>query len=196
MIPKIILENALILVAEGFWLSSNYSQLRKLSRTRDPRGLFPPTVALNAAGNIAWAAYFALLHLVVPLITNLTMLTITVGILGYLLTDKRLFVKALVSILIIGPIVTFLIIRLPDFSGWTGMIFNMIAATPWLLHVIKTKRTAGLSEVGFYFAFGAMLCTFTYAILISSLPLLMGCVQGLGYTGIIVFYYYRYRQVK
>jgi len=195
VLTKTIFENILIISAEAFWIFSNYSQLKKLIITRNTRGLYAPTQVLNGAGNIAWAFYFGIQKLWVPLSTNIIMLLLTTITLGYLLGNKKHFIKGLISIAIIGPITALLIIKYPDFSGWTGMIFNTIASTPWLIHVIKTKKTSGLSEKSIYFAIGAIICTFTYAILISSVPLIAGCIQGFIYTVIIAIYYYNYRNI-
>lgn len=193
MLTKTIIENILIIAAEAFWIFSNFSQLRKLIKTRNPRGLYAPTQVLNAAGNIAWASYFASKRLWVPLSTNLIMLVLTTITIGYLLKDKKQLAKGLVSIAVIGPIAALVIIKYPDFSGWTGMIFNTIASTPWLFHVVTTKRTSGISGRSLYFALGANLCTLTYAILIGSAPLIVGCVQGLTYLMVIAYHYYCYR---
>ena len=106
MITKTLIENSLIIVAEAFWIFSNFSQLHKLAKTRNPRGLFAPTLVLNAAGNIAWASYFASEMLSVPLSTNLIMLVLTIITIGYILSDKKMFLKGVISILIIGPIVS------------------------------------------------------------------------------------------
>jgi uncharacterized protein with PQ loop repeat len=195
VITKTILENVLIIVAEAFWLSSNYSQLRKLFKTRNTKGLYAPTQALNAAGNIAWATYFASRNLWVPFSTNLAMIVLTTITLARLLGNKKQFAKGLISIVILGPLTAYLIIKYPNTSGWLGVIYNTVASTPWLIHVVKTKRTSGLSEKSLYFALGAMLCTLTYALLISSIPLIAGCVQGLLYLVVVARFYYRYRHI-
>jgi uncharacterized protein with PQ loop repeat len=193
MITKILIENTLIILAEAFWLSSAYSQLRKLARTRNPKGLFAPTLALNAAGNIGWMTYFASRHLWVPLVTNFGSFVLTVCILGYLLVDRKQFLKAFTSVLCVGFFAAVALITLSNYAGWVAVVFNMLAATPWLFHIVTTKRTSGLSERGLYFALGALACTLVYGIMIGSVPLIAGCLQGFTYTIIIALYYYRYR---
>jgi uncharacterized protein with PQ loop repeat len=193
MIEKVIIENALIISGELFFVFSSYSQLRKLIKTRNPRGLFAPNVALNASGNIAWIMYFISQGLWVPIITNIIMLILTVIILGLLLSKKNQFTKGLLSIAIFGPLTATIIIGFPDFSGWTGMIYNTIAATPWLINIVTTKRVSGLSERSLFLSTGAMLCVLTYGIMTNTFPLIAGCVQGLSYMVIVTYHYYSYR---
>jgi uncharacterized protein with PQ loop repeat len=193
MVEQILIENALIIAGEAFFLSSSYSQLRKLIKTRNTKGLYAPTAALNASGNVAWMTYFTSQRLWIPLSTNFAMFVLTMITMGYLLANKKQFLKALISILILGPITAFLIIVYPNFSGWTGMIFNTIASTPWLIHVIRTKKVSGLSERSLYLSTGAMSCVLAYGILVKSAPLIAGCVQGLVYMLIVASYYYFYR---
>jgi uncharacterized protein with PQ loop repeat len=193
MIEKVIIENVLIIAGEAFFVFSSYSQLRKLIRTHNPRGLFAPTTTLNAAGNVAWIMYFISQNLWVPVFTNVIMLILTVSILALLLSNKKQFTKGLVSIVILGPLTSFIIVRFPDFSGWTGMIYNTIAATPWLVHVVTTKRVSGLSERSLFLSTGAMTCVLIYGIMTNATPLIAGCVQGLSYMLIVAFHYYYYR---
>jgi uncharacterized protein with PQ loop repeat len=193
MIEKIVIENLLIIVGESFFVFSSFSQLRKLITTRNPRGLFAPTTALNAAGNIAWIMYFISQNLWVPIITNAVMFVLTVSVLGLLLSNKKQFAKGLISIAVLGPLTALIIIKFPDFSGWTGMIFNTIASTPWLIHVVTTKRVSGLSERSIYLSTGAMLCVLAYGSMMGAVPLIAGCIQGLLYMVIIASHYYYYR---
>ena len=194
MLTKTIIENILIIFAEAFWIISSFAQLKKLIKTRNTKGLYAPTVVLNGAGNIAWVSYFAIQQLWVPFSTNIVSFGLTAITLAYLLTNKKHFVKAIISIAIIGPLTAILIIRYPDFSGWTAMIFNTVASTPWLIHVIKTKRTSGISEGSLYFVLSAIVCTYIYAIMTSAVPLIAGCIQNFSYLMVITWYYYKYRK--
>jgi len=194
MLTKTIIENILIIVAEAFWVSSCWTQLRRLVKTHNPKGLSAPSQTLNAAGNIAWATYFFSRGLFVPVITNLTMMLITLGTLFYILGNKKQFVKGIVAIAIVGPITSYILIVHPSVAGWLGVAYNLIAATPWVLHVVITKKVSGISERSFYFSLSAMLCTLTYALLIVSIPLIVGCLLGLAYTSVIMGYYYKYRK--
>ena len=96
----------------------------------------------------------------------------------------------------VTPFSNALIINYPDFSGWTAMIFNTVASTPWLIHIIKTKKTSGISEGSLYFVISAIVCTFIYAIMIWSVPLIAGCIQNFIYWVIITRYYYKYRGIN
>lgn len=73
------------------------------------------------------------------------------------------------------------------------MLYNWIAATPWLARIVRKKKVSGLSEKALYCAVGAMLCTLAYGLLIHATPLVAGCLQGLVYSAVIVRYYYTYR---
>jgi len=188
-----IVENTLIIVAEGFWILSNSSQLKRLVKTRNRKGLSAPNQTLNGAGNIAWATYFASRRLYVPMVTNLTMLVITATTLAYTLGNKKQFIRGLIAIAIVGPLTSYIIIVFPGVSGWVGVIYNAIASTPWLVHVIRTKKTSGISERSLFFSLGAIICTFTYALLITSAPLVVGCIVGLTTISVAMRYYYRYR---
>ncbi|OGL30445.1 hypothetical protein A3F37_01040 [Candidatus Saccharibacteria bacterium RIFCSPHIGHO2_12_FULL_41_12] len=185
--------NVLIVIGEGFWVLSATSQLRRLVKTHNTRGLSAPSQTLNAAGNVAWCAYFALQHLWYPFVTNVIVLALTMSILGFTLSNKKQFAKGIIAIAVVGPLTSYMLLRHPASSGWVGMIFNWIAATPWLMKVITKKKVSGISEKGLMFALGAMLCTLAYGILIHSWPLIAGCIQGLIYTAIIMQFYYRYR---
>jgi uncharacterized protein with PQ loop repeat len=193
MLTQTVIENVLILLAESFWVFSTFSQLVKLARTKDPKGLFAPTLVLNIAGNFAWITYFSSLGKIVPIFSNVIMATLLVITISYLLTNRKQLIKAIFSIVIIAPLVALLIIRYPSFSGWTGMIFNTISATPWLYHIITTKKTSGLSEKSLYFSLSAITCNLIYAIMIGSAPVLVSGLRGALYTLIIISYYYRYR---
>ena len=193
MITKTIIENILIIAGESFWILAVLSQLLRLIKTGDRKGLSAPSQTLNAAGSIAWIAYFTSIHLFVPATTNFINGVITVMTLGYTLKDKRQFTKGLLAIATIGPLTSYLLIAYPSQSGWVGVIYNAIASTPWVVHVVRTKKTSGISERGFFFALGAMLCTLVYGVLVDSIPLITGCILGMTSSAIVMTYYYRYR---
>jgi hypothetical protein len=189
-----LLVNALIVVGESFWILSATAQLRRLIKTGNTRGLSAPGQTLNAAGNIGWSTYFALNHLWFPFVTNIVVLAITIALLGYTLSHRRQFVRGLVSIAIVGPLTSFALIRFPSESGWFGMAYNWAAATPELALVTLKRKVSGISDKGLYFAVGAMLFVLAYGLLIHSVPLVAGCIQGLIYAAIVITYYYRYRK--
>ena len=193
MISKTIIENLLIIAAESFWILSCFTQLLRLVKTRDRKGLSAPTQTLNAAGSVAWIAYFTSRQLIVPASTNLINFTITVMTLAYTLSDRKQFARGLLAIATIGPLTSYLLITYPSQSGWVGVVCNVIASTPQLVHVIRTKKTSGISESSLFFAVAALLATFVYGLLVHSIPLMAGCVFGMSSTIIIIAYYYRYR---
>ncbi len=190
---QFIIETALIISAELFFISANLSQLIKLVRTRDRKGLSAINQTLNAAGNIAWATYFFSRQLFVPFTTNLTMLVITAIVLGFTLGNKTQLVRGIAAIAIIGPLTGSLIIYYPGISGWIGVVYNFIAILPWIVRIIKTKQTSGISARSLYLAIGAILCTLMYGILTNSIPLIVGTLIGLGLNLIVLRYYYTYR---
>ena len=191
--PALIV-NALIVIGEGFWVFSAAYQLKRLIATRNTRGLSAPSQTLNAAGNIAWCTYFALNHLWYPFVTNIFVITLTIFILGYTLSNRKQFYKGLATIIIVGPLTSYALLHFPAQSGWFGMLYNWIAATPQLIRIVRRKKVSGLSERGLYFALGAMLFTLSYALIINSRPLIAGCAIGLVYSYIVFTYYYRYRR--
>ena len=184
--------NIFIVLGESFWIFSAYAQLRKLRKTRDTKGLSAITITLNAAGNIAWCRYFGLYHLWFPFIANVMVLTLSIGILAYILSDRTKLFGRTAVIIVIGMLTSYILVTSTEQSGWLGVIFNWVAATPWLVKVVTTKRVTGISGKSLFFAALAMLLTLTYALFIHSLPLIAGCLQGLLYISIISGYYYRY----
>jgi uncharacterized protein with PQ loop repeat len=190
------LENVLIIAGEGFFILSNFSQLRKLIITRDVRGLSAPNQTLNGAGNIAWMTYFGLRSLWTPVFTNLINLILTALTLRYILGNKKNLIKGLAAILIIGPLTGFLLIIFPKVSGWVGVTYNAIAGLPWLIRVITTKKASGISEKSLFFTIGAIFCTFIYALLTNSGPQQVGCIVSIISIAIVMIYYYRYRLAR
>lgn len=188
--------NILIIVGESAWVIGDTFQLRKLIKTHDTRGLSALTQTLNTAGTVGWATYFALNHLWFPFVTNILFFMVGTAILGYILFDKKKFLKGLAAILIIGPITSYVLFHMPEAAGWLGMSYNWIAATPRLVKVVRIKKVSGIAEKTFYFDICAIVCTLTYAAIIHSEPLIAGCVQGLVYTAIVMRYYYHYRNIK
>lgn len=189
-----LLVNVLIVVGESSWIFGAEAQLRKLKRTHNARGLSALTQTLNTAGNIGWCTYFALNHLWFPFFTNIIFFILGVAILGYILLDREKFIKGLLAILIIGPITSYVLLRAPSDSGWLGVMYNWIAATPWLIKIIYTKKVSGISEKSLYYGICAMSCTLAYGLIIHSQPLVVGCLRGFIYTAVIMLYYYRYRR--
>lgn len=196
MLTQTIIENLLIISAEAFWLLSNYSQLAKLVHTRNPKGLYAPTLTLYAAGNIGWMVYFASENLWVPFVTNFAMFIITGLTISYLVTNKSKRQKAILSVALVAPLAAWLIVAYPASAGWFAVIFNTIAAAPWVYHVVTSKRTSGISEKSLYFVYGALLCTLTYAAMIVSTPLIVSCLKGLTFNVIVTTYYYMYRKAN
>jgi uncharacterized protein with PQ loop repeat len=194
IVQPTLIENALIVVGEGAWVLSAAAQLRRLVKTHNTRGLSAPSQTLNAAGNIGWCTYFALNHLWFPFVTNIMVITLTIAILGFTLANRKQFVRGLLTIAIVGPLTSFVLFHFPAQSGWLGMSYNWLAATPQLVRIVRKRKVSGLSERGLYFAVGAMLFTLTYALLIHSSPLVVGCVQGLVYAAVIIIFYYRHRE--
>lgn len=186
--------NLLIIVGEGFWVLSAAAQLRRLVRTRNTRGLSAPSQTLNAAGNIAWCTYFALNHLWYPFVTNVMVISLTIVILGYTLSNRKQFFRGLTTIVIVGPLTSYGLLHFPAEAGWFGMAYNWMASTPQLVRIVGRKKVSGLSQRSLFFATGAMLFVLSYALIIHSLPLITGCLIGLTYEGIIFRYYYRYRK--
>ncbi|HEY4964524.1 MAG TPA: PQ-loop domain-containing transporter [Candidatus Saccharimonadales bacterium] len=194
MLTKIIIENTLIILGEGFWLLSNASQLHKLFKTRNAKGLSAVSQTLNAAGNAAWITYFASHKLWVPVLTNLSMMILTTIVLGYTLGNRKQFIRGIITIVILAPITSYVIIKYPLASGWLAVIYNTIAASPQLIKIVVNKRVSGISEKSFFFSLGAMLCTLIYAVMIGSLPLICGVSIGFIFLIIVMSYYYRYRK--
>jgi len=188
------LENLLIVVGEGAWVVSGAAQLKRLVQTRNTRGLSAPTQTLNGAGNIAWCTYFALNHLWYPFVTNIMVLIITVGLLGFTLSNRKQFTRGLLTIIIVGPLTSYALLRFPAESGWLGMAYNWMASTPWLIKVVRHKKVSGISERSLYFSVGALLCTSLYGLLIHIGPLIVGGGIGLIYAFVIMTHYYRYRR--
>lgn len=191
-----LLVNILIVLGEGFWVFNISAQLLKTYRTRNTRGLSAITQMLNAAGNVAWATYFFINHLWFPFSTNVMMFFLGTAELGYLLSNRKQFVKSLCTLVIVAPLTSYLLVRNPAAGGWIGMVYNWVASTPWLYRVVKYKKVSGISEQGIYFAFGAMSCVLTYGIIVHSWPLIAVITQSLVYELIICRYYYRYRNHK
>jgi uncharacterized protein with PQ loop repeat len=192
MHPSLI-DNALIVVGEGFWVFSGTAQLRKLVRTSNAKGLSAPSQTLNAAGNVGWCTYFGLNHLWYPFITNIILFFVTIVILGYTLSNRKQFIRGLITIVIVGPLTSYALIRYTVESGWLAMAYNEIASMPQLVKVVYRKRVSGISERGLFFATGAMILTLTYAFLIHSRPLMTGCALGLINVVVLFIYYYRHR---
>ena len=188
-----MIENLLILIGESFWVASTYSQLSKLVRTKNKRGLSAVNMTLNTTANAAWVVYFASNHLWVGFISNALMFVMTGAMVSILLSSKKQRYAGLLSIITLGPLTAWLIIVYPGLAGWIGVTYNVIASTPWIVHVVRTKKTSGISERALFMAFGAMISTITYGILIKSGPLIVGCLIGLTFELIIMRYYYRYR---
>jgi len=188
------LENLLIIVGEGAWVFSGAAQLRHLVKTRNTKGLSAPSQTLNGAGNVAWCTYFAQNHLWYPFATNVMVLCLNVVLLGYTLSNRKQFVRGLITIAIVGPLTSYGLLRFPLESGWLGMTYNWVASTPWLVRVVRRKKVSGISERSLYFSTGALLCTMSYGLLIHLPPLIAGGVIGLVYDGVIMTHYYRYRR--
>lgn len=187
-------ENLLIVIGEGAWVLSAAAQLRQLMRTRNTRGLHAVTQTLNTAGNVGWCTYFALNHLWYPFVTNVMVLGLGVGIIGFILVDRKQFARGLLAIAVIGPITGYALVRNPALGGWVGMAYNWLAGTPQLVRITRRKKVSGLSERSLFFATSAMLCVLAYGLLIHALPLIAGSIQGLTYMTITMRYYYRYRR--
>jgi hypothetical protein len=193
IVQPTLVENLLIVIGESSWLLAASAQLRRLAKTRNIKGLSAPGMTLNAAGNIGWCTYFGLNHLWFPFVTNIIVLALTIGILGFLLSNRKQFLKGLVTIAIVGPLTSYMLLKFPASGGWIGMSYNWLAATPELVLVVSRKKVSGISERSLFFSTGAMLFTLTYASLIHSPPLVAGCVQGLIYMTVVMTYYYRHR---
>ncbi|HUY85236.1 MAG TPA: PQ-loop domain-containing transporter [Candidatus Dormibacteraeota bacterium] len=189
-----LLVNVLIVVGEGFWVFSTATQLIQLYRTRNTRGLSPPSQTLYAAGSVAWATYFAVNHLWYPFVTNIIIIFLGTAVLGYTLSNRKKFGQGLTAIAVVGPVTSYLLIAHPGAGGWLGMSYNWIAGTPWLFRVIRRKKVSGISENSMYFALGAMICVLSYGLIIHSWPLITGCIQGLIYESIMLKFYYRHRR--
>jgi hypothetical protein len=132
IVQPTLIENALIVIGESAWVLSAAAQLRRLVKTRNTRGLSAPSQTLNAAGNIGWCTYFALNHLWFPFVTNIVVVTLTIAILGFTLANRKQFVRGLLTIAIVGPLTSFVLFHFPAQSGWLGMSYNWLAATPQL----------------------------------------------------------------
>jgi uncharacterized protein with PQ loop repeat len=122
------------------------------------------------------------------------MFVMTLMILAYTLGNRQQFKRGLLAIATIGPLTSLILICLPSYSGWFGVGYNLVAMTPWFVHVIRTKKTSGISGKSILFSFGAISCTLTYAILIGSPQLVTGCAIGLITNSTVLYYYLRYRK--
>jgi uncharacterized protein with PQ loop repeat len=188
-----LLVNVLIVVGESFWVFSTGAQLIRLYRTRNTKGLSPPSQTLNAAGCVAWATYFAVNHLWYPFATNVIMVVLGTAVLGYTLSNRKKFGQGLAAIAVVGPVTSYLLIVHPGAGGWIGMAYNWIAGTPWLARVVRRKKVSGISLRSMYFALGAMSCVLAYGIIIHSWPLIVGSIQGFAYELVVLKFYYRHR---
>lgn len=153
-------------------------------------------MTLNTTANAAWMVYFASNHLWVGFLSNTLMFFMTGTIVSILLSSKKQRYAGILSIVTLGPLTSWLIIVYPDYAGWIGVVYNVIAATPWIVHVVRTKKTSGISERALFMALGAMVSTLSYGALIKSGPLIVGCLIGITFELIIMRYYYRYRHAR
>jgi uncharacterized protein with PQ loop repeat len=119
---------------------------------------------------------------------------LAVGILGYILSNRKQFIKGLITIAVVGPITSYTLLKHPHLSGWMGMLYNWMAGTPQLVRIVRKKKVSGISEKGLFFATGAMILVISYGLIIHALPLIVGCIQGLLYMSVMMRYYYRYRK--
>lgn len=195
MTNTIIIQTLLIGSSEAFWLSACFSQMIKVVKTRDTKGLSVITTTLYAAGNVAWMTYFFTEHLWLALAGDLLLFLMTVVTVAYMLGNRKQFYRALGSLVIIGPITSLALITYPHSSGWIGVAFNVISEIPQLIRLVRTKKVTGISEHSMFFVIGAIASTLVYGILVHSWPLIIGCAQGILFTSIILAYYYRYRYV-
>jgi uncharacterized protein with PQ loop repeat len=186
--------NILVVVGESFWVFSASAQLHRLVKTRNTRGLSALSSTLNAAGSVAWATYFFINHLWFPFTTNVVIFFLGTATVGYILSNRKLFAKGLLTIATVGPLTSYLLIAHPGWGGWIGMGYNWIAGTPWLYRIVKRKKVSGLSEKGIFFALGAMSCVLAYGIIIRSLPLITGSIQGFAYELTVLRLYYHHRK--
>lgn len=187
------LETILILASELFFISANASQLIKLIRTRNRKGLSAVNQSLNASGNAAWMTYFISIQRLLPTVTNAIMLLITVAMLAFTLADRTKFAKGIVAVIGIGGLISLSIIYFPQYAGWVGVLCNLAAMTPWVVHILHTKKTSGISDKYIFLSLGAIACNFTYAILIQSAPVLTGALIGIIGNLMVLFLYYKYR---
>ena len=185
--------NILIVVGESFWVFSISAQLVRLYRTRNTKGLAPVSQTLNTTGNVGWATYFGINHLWFPFVTNTIMFFLSSTTLGFTLSNRKKFARGLIAIAVIGPITAYVLISNPDAGGWIGMLYNWVAGTPQLIKIVRHRKVSGLSPHGIYFAFAAMLCVLTYGFIIHSLPLVIGCVQGIIYETVVLRFFRLHR---
>ncbi len=100
MTNTIIVQTLLIGSSEAFWLSACFSQMMKVVRTRDTKGLSVITTTLYAAGNVAWMTYFFTEHLWLALAGDLLLFLMTIVTVAYMLGNRKQFYRALGSIVI------------------------------------------------------------------------------------------------
>ncbi|HWB38921.1 MAG TPA: PQ-loop repeat-containing protein [Candidatus Saccharimonadales bacterium] len=194
MLTKTIIENIFLLIGESFWAFSVIAQLRKVLKTHKTHGLSAPSITLNAAGNIGWIVYFIHRQLWFPVATNIVVVTGAILLLGAVLENNRLqYRRGLAAIFTIGPLTSLLLIGFPAIGGWLGMSYNWIAGTPWLIHVMTSKKLTGISTHSLFFTWGAITSVLIYGSLIHATPLVVGSLQGIAYQIVIGKRYFKYR---
>lgn len=193
MVSTIIIQAALIIASEAFWVSSASAQLVRVIKTRDVHGLSAVTITLYAAGNVAWMTYFATLHLWLAFAGDMLILLVTVILLGYILRDRQLFYRGVASIAVIGPTAGLALIMFPASSGWIGVSLNVVAEIPQMYRIIRYKKVSGISVHSQLYAVGAIICTLAYGLMVHATPLVVGCAQGIVFISITLLYRYLYR---
>lgn len=167
---------SLILVSQTIFIVAMLSQYLKIIATKTTKGLSGWTYTLFTGSIVAWGVYGLRENQMIFFLSHLISALICFSILGHIYTKSKIKRKMEAYVFIVGGGLLLLILTLPNYSGWIGLLYAMIARIPQFKHLFADSNLRGVSVLSCLLFIIANALTVFYAIHYSMTSLVIGAL--------------------
>ena len=177
----------LVVTAQVIIIAAMLSQYIKIVTSKTVKGLSGWAYTLATGSVIAWTVYGYKKGLVVYYISHILTTLIYFGILGHFYNVSRQRRKMEAYAVISGIVLLTFFIILPNYAGWVGLAYTLLARIPQYIHIFKDDNIRGVSSLSYLLLIIACTCTVIYAAYYNLFPMLLSAAITIASSLFIMF---------
>lgn len=166
----------LVLTSQAVFITATLFQYLKIISTKTTKGLSGWTYTLFTGSIIAWGVYGLKEEQMIFFFAHLISALICFSVLGHIYAKSKVKRKMEAYVFIVGGGLLFLILTLPNYSGWIGLFYGMIARIPQYKHLFKDSNLRGVSVLSCLLFIIANTLTVAYAMYYEMTSLVVGAL--------------------
>lgn len=177
----------LVVVSQAIVIVAQLAQYIKILSTKTTKGLSGWSYTLVTGSVLAWAIYGIKKGIVIFYVSHFISMAICFAILGHLYTKSKIRRKMEVNALIAGSALLLALVTFPEYAGWLGFTYTMMARVPQYKHIFTDNNIRGISLLTHLLFIIVDVCTIIYANYYSLFPLMISAMFAMASSLFIMF---------